>query len=187
MIYPQKLNSKKSNIIVKFGIIISFTFAIVLTIINRCICPQIHWSAIVNSGILYVWIILFYSIKKNINIAGHVLLHAIAISILNIYIDYEIGFKGWSLNIGIPVIVIISNITMLIITIIRYKQFIKYAVYQIIIVFFSIIPFILLTENMLQNKTLIIIATIISILNFIVSLILCTKDVKEALIRKFHI
>ena len=121
------------------------------------------------------------------NIAGHVLLHAIAISILNIYIDYEIGFKGWSINVALPVIIIISNIAMLILTIISHKQFIKYAIYQLMIVLLSSIPFILLTENIIQNRVLSIIATSISIINLIVSLVWCTKDLKEALIRKIHI
>lgn len=186
MIYPQKLNSKKSNLIVKMGLIFSFTLAILFVILNRIITPQIHWAAIANGTIIYIWLVLYYTIKKNINIAGHVLLHAIAISVLNVYIDYELGFLGWSINISIPIIVIVSNITMLIITIVSHKQFIKYAIYQLFIVFFSIIPVVLLTENITHNAVLSITASIISIINLIVSLVWCTKDVKEAITRKVH-
>ena len=75
---------------------------------------------------------------------------------------------------------------MLVITIVSHKQYIKYAIYQIFIVFFSIIPFVLLTEKITQNAFLSITASIISILNLIVSLVWCTKDVKEALTRKIH-
>ena len=106
------------------------------------------------------------------------------LTVNNIFIDYEIGFKGWSINVALPVIIIISNIAMLILTIISHKQFIKYAIYQLFIVFFSSIPFILLTENIIQNKMLSVIAISISIINLIVSLVWCTKDLKEALIRK---
>ena len=113
-------------------------------------------------------------------------MHAIAISILNIYIDYEFGFIGWSINIAIPIIVIIANIIMLIITIVSHKQFIKYAIYQLFIVFFSIVPYVLLTENITKSATLSIVASTISILNLIVSLVWCTKDVKEAVARKIH-
>lgn len=38
---------------------------------------------------------VIYSINKNINIGGHVLIQTIAISLLTIYIDYKIGFKAW--------------------------------------------------------------------------------------------
>lgn len=186
MIYPQKLSSKKNNIIIKISLIASLGLAVIFIILNRILTPQIHWSAIANATIIYIWIIIFYTIKKNLNIAGHVLLHAIAISILNIYIDYEFGFIGWSINIAIPIIVIIANIIMLIITIVSHKQFIKYAIYQLFIVFFSIVPYVLLTENITKSATLSITASTISILNLIVSLVWCTRDVKEAVARKIH-
>lgn len=73
--------------------------------------------------------VLFY--KKNINIAGHVLLQTIAISLLTVYIDFELQFKGWSINMVIPILVITSNIAMLILTIVSHKQFIKYVIYQL--------------------------------------------------------
>ena len=138
-------------------------------------------------GIIYIWITVFYSIKKNTNIAGHVLIQAIAISLLTIFIDYKLGFEKWSINIAIPIIIIIANITMLILTIVSYKKYIKYAIYQLIIVLFSMIPVILIGENILENKVLSIVASSISISNLILTLILSAKDVKEAVIRKFHI
>lgn len=186
MIYPQKLNSKKSNLILKIGVLMSVFIAILLIVINKLTTPRIPWAAIANSGIIYAWIVLFYSIRKNINIAGHVLLQTIAISLLTIYIDYELKFKGWSIDIVVPILVIISNITMLVLTIVSHKDFIKYAIYQLLIVLFSVLPIILVTENMVQNKTLSIVASGISILNLGLSLILCARDVKEAVIRKFH-
>ena len=164
----------------------SVFIAILLIVINKLTTPRIPWAAIANGGIIYVWIVLFYSIRKNINMAGHVLLQTIAISLLTIYIDYELKFKGWSIDIVVPILVIISNITMLVLTIVSHKDFIKYAIYQLLIVLFSLLPIILVTENMVQNKTLSIVASGISILNLGLSLILCARDVKEAVIRKFH-
>lgn len=186
MIYPQKLNSKKSNLILKLGLLISVLLAILLVVINKLTSPQIPWAAIANGGIIYVWIVLFYSIRKNINIAGHVLLQTIAISCFTVYIDYELRFRGWSIDIVVPILVIISNIAMLVLTIVSHKKFIKYAIYQLLIVLFSLVPIIFVTENMVQNKTLSIIANGISILNLGVSLVLCARDVKEVMIRKFH-
>lgn len=186
MIYPQKLNSKKSDKIVKIAIILSVTLAIILLTINKLTTPKIPWAALCNAGIVYIWVTVLYSIYKNINIAGHVLIQTIAISILTLYIDYKLGFKGWALNIAIPIMIIIANITMLILTIVSYKKYIKYAIYQLIIVIFSMLPVLLITEHIVQNKTLGIIASSISILNLLISLILCFRDVKEAVVRKIH-
>ena len=111
---------------------------------------------------------------------------SITISSVVLYIDQRIGFKGWSFNIAIPIILMIANVTMLILTIISYKKYIKYAICQLILVIFIILPIFLVMRNMMELKTLNKIAIIISALNLTITMILCYKDVKEAIIRKLH-
>ena len=187
MIYPKKLSSKKGDLIFKTFLISSVILGLLLLLINKLTTPEIPWAALTNAGIIYVWITVFYSIKENVNIAGHVMIQAIAISLLTVFIDYKLGFQKWSINIAVPIIIMIANATMLILTTVSHKKFIKYAIYQLIIVLFSMIPVILLSENILENKVLSIVASSISIFNLILTLILSTKDVKEAIVRKFHI
>lgn len=186
MIYPQKIKAKKSNKIIKILISVSVGVALTLVLINKLTTPEIPWAALANAGILYSWITVIYSIRKNINIAGHVLLQTIALSILTMYIDYKLGMKGWAINIAIPIMIMIANITMLVLTIVSYKKYMKYAIYQLIIVLFSMLPVVLITENIVQYKTLSVIASGISVLNFMLCLVLCAKDLKEEIIRKFH-
>ena len=186
MIYPEKIKAKKSDRIVKILISISIGIAVILVLINKLTTPNIPWAALVNAGILYTWVVVMYSIKKNINIAGHVLLQMIALSLLTFYIDYKLGMKGWSINISIPIMIMIANMTMLVLTIVSYKKYIKYVIDQLMIVFFSMLPIVFVTEHMVQDKTLSVIASGISVLNFVICLILCAKDMKEEIVRKFH-
>lgn len=187
MIYPEKIKAKKTDKMLKIWMAISAGIALILVFINKLTTPSIPWAALANAGILYTWVVVLYAIKKNINIAGHVLLQAIALSVLTIYIDYKLGMKGWSINIAIPIMIMIANLTMLVLTIVSYKKYMKYAIYQLIIVLFSMLPVIFVTEHIVQDKTLSIIASSISVLNFLICLVLCAKDVKEEIIRKFHI
>lgn len=187
MLYPQKLTSKKSDLIVKILLIISLLLAIILTIINKLTVPDIHWAALANAGIIYTWITVIYSINKNTNIAGHVMIQSIAISILSIYIDYRLGFKGWSLELAIPIIIMIANVTMLILTIVSHKKYVRYSIYQLIICLFSLIPIYFMYKHIILNFILSYIALGISAINFILTIILCARDVRDAIIRKFHI
>ena len=127
-----------------------------------------------------------YSIKRNNNIAGHVLLQTIIISMVTLYIDGRIGFKGWSISIAIPIILIVANITMLILTIVSCKKYIKYAIYQLMIVLTTLVSIALIVKDMMKIKILVYITGIISIINLIISLILSYKDIKDAIIRNFH-
>ena len=90
------------------------------------------------------------------------------------------------MSIAIPILIMIANVTMLVLTIVSHRKFIKYAIYQLIIVLFSMLPLIFITENLVTNKILSIIASGVSIINLIITLLLCAKDVKEVIIRKFH-
>ena len=187
MIYPKKIKAKKADKIIKIFIFISILIAIILLIINKYTTPDIPWAALSNAGIIYSWVTVIYSIKKNVNIAGQVLLHFVALSVLTSYIDYMLGWKGWSINIAIPIMVIVANITMLVLTIVSHKKYIKYVIYQLIIVILSMLPIVLIQENMIENKILSIFASVVCFINFVLCLSLCTKDIKEEIIRKFHI
>lgn len=79
MIYPQKLNSKKSAKIIYSLLSLSIIFAIIMITINRLTTPNIPWAAFVNLGMIYTWIVVLFSIKRGINLAGHILLQTIAI------------------------------------------------------------------------------------------------------------
>ena len=186
MIYPQKLNSKKSNELVNALIICSIMIAIILFVINKIITPSIPWSGIANCGIIYIWITVLYSIKRNTNIAGHILLQMIEISVVMLYIDHRLNFYGWSIYIGIPIALISANIIMLVLAIVGHKKYIRYAIYQLIIVFISIIQIGPVLTETIEFGVLNKISIGVSLLNFIISLILSYKDFYKIIKCKFH-
>lgn len=186
MIYPKKINANNSEKITKIMLAISIVIAIILTIINKLTSPNVTWAALANGGIVYIWVIVIYSIHRNVNIAGHVLVQTIAVSLLTVFIDYRLGFKGWSLSLAIPIILIVANTAMLILTIVSHKKYLRYAIYQFFILIFSILPAILIGERIVTEPIMGIIATGISILNLVITIILSAKDLEEAIKRKFH-
>ena len=186
MIYPQKLTSKKSNELVNTLIISSIMLGVVLFIINKITSPMIPWSAIANAGLIYVWITVLYSIRRNTNLAGHVLLQIIAMSLVILYIDKRLNFYGWSIYIGIPIILMAANITMLVLAIVEHKNYFRYAIYQLIIVFLSIIQLVPVLTGTIEFGVLNIISIAVSLINFIISLILSYKDFYKFIVCKFH-
>ncbi len=187
MIYPKKISIHKSDTIIRILTLVSVLIAGILILINKLTTPDIPWAALANSGIIYVWIVVLYSVKKKVHIAGHSLLQLIVASGLTLYIDYSIGFRGWSLEIAIPIIIMTANIVMFVLTIVSFKKYIRYAICQLIIVLLSMAPLVLLTSDVIENKVLSIIAVSISCINLVITIILSFKDVKEAIVRRFHI
>ena len=181
MLYPQKLNRKKSDLIIKIMMGVSVGIALLLVLINHLTTPKVHWAGLANAGIIYAWITVMYT-----NIAAHVLLQTIAISLLTVYIDYKTGMKEWSFNLAIPIIIIVANVTMFVLTIVSHKKYIRYSIYQLIICMLSLIPIFLVHENVAKNVIMSYVASGVSIINFVLTICLCARDVKEEIVRKFH-
>jgi len=186
MIYPQKINNKKGEKIVNALLISSIIVAILLVLINKITTPQISWAGIANAGIIYIWITVIYSIRRNTNIASHVLLQMIAISFILLYIDNRLGNYGWSIYIGIPITLMVANITMLVLAIICYKNYNKYVTCQLIIVLISIIQISPVLTGAIEFGILNKISIGISILNLLISIVLRYKDFVKMLMCKFH-
>lgn len=68
-------------------------------------------------------------------------------------------------------------------SLISHKKYIRYAIYQLLIVLITLISLGIIFKI---TSRLVIIAISISVLNLIISLILSFKDIKEDIIRKFH-
>lgn len=187
MLYPNIINIKKSHIAIKILFTISIAVIFICILINVLVTPDFKWSLLVVIGILYVWITTLYSIRKNVNIASHVLLQTIIVLIFLYLIDKIVGYEGWSISIGMPIVIGVANITMLILTIVSRRKYFKYSLYQILLSLLSIAVIILL---IIKAKYWIISASIsggITFITLILSISLCGKDLKEKLYRIFHI
>lgn len=179
-------NLKNNNFILNLMLTISLIIGLTCVIINMLTTPTIHWSLICIIGIVYTWITTMYSIKKNKNIAFHVLVQTLCIFFVTLFIDISIGYKAWSLNFALPIIIIASNVTMITLLIITRKKYFKYMIYQILLTIFSTIPFMLLKLHITKNLIFTSISSGICIISLILTIILCSKEFKAELERRLH-
>lgn len=187
MLYPKRINAKKGRKVFSYLLIASVLMAILLILINKVTRPDLHWAAIAIAGMIYIWIVVIYALCHHRNIASHVLLQVLVISIFLVYMDYLLGFKKWSLQLAIPIVIIAANVIMGILTITSYKKYIRYVVYELLLALFSLTPLLFISSHLVVNKTMGIIAVGISIANLILTILLCSKEMIEALKRTFHL
>ena len=187
-LYPKVRNVKKGNIAIRVMLIISAIAAIICFIVNLCTSTRFWWSLIVSAGIIYTWVAVIYSVHRNINIASSVLVHSVATTLLTLCIDFIIGYSGWTINLAIPIIIAVANITTFVLTIVSIHRYYKYAIYQLIIFLLSLIPLIidLFSDNIITMPIFTIISSSIAVFTFIFSLILCGKSIIEELDRRLH-
>ena len=187
MLYPPNRNAQKGKRLSNWLFTVSVIIAALSLTINILTTPDLNWGMLVCLGILYIWITIWYFLKSRRNLAGHILIQTIAVSTLTVGIDYFIGYKGWSLSIAIPIILITANTVMLLLAIVSRKKYLSYVIDQFFIIIISMIPIFFLTKHMLSNPILTYISIGISILNFVVTSVLCQKEIREEFKRKLHI
>lgn len=187
MIYPKLINVKRTNIIMKLLMLISLIICIIAVIVNELVNNQFKWSFIVVVGVFYTWVTTLYSIRKNVNIASHVLIQTICVSILAVLLDEIIGYKKWSLELAIPIIISVANLTIFVLTIVSHKRYFKYALYQLIIFCISIIPCVLFFLRITEKWLPMAICSGIAVITFVNTIFLCGRDLKQELERLLHI
>ena len=188
-LYPKVRNMQKGNLGIKIMIIVSIVVSIISIIVNVFTSLKYLWCIIVIVGIIYSWVTVTYSLHRNINIASSVMIQTFAISALTLCIDYIIGYTGWAINLAIPIIIIVANTTILILTFVSIHRYYKYAIYQLIIFAVSMIPLFIYFafDNIIVNPIFTIISSSIAVFTFVLSLILCGRTIVEELNRRMHI
>ena len=187
MLYPKKINSKKIDIFLGILSLSLVIISIILLIINYLTTPNIYWSHVCICGFICTYLLVMYSATASKNISGFVAFQTVLLTIVFHFIDYRLEYSGWSVNIALPIVFILANIAMFIITIINYEDYGKYAINQLIVVFLSLSTIYFIHKEYINNNPLIRISIIISVFNFLVSLFLCHRDFKEQLIRTINI
>ena len=184
MLYPEIKSIKKYKFMVNIFLIVTVFVSATLMLINYMFSQKISWSFIAILGIIYLWSTIIFALRKGINLGSTILIHTIQILILLFFIDFIFGFKKWSFTIGFPIVTMVSNLAMSIITMIKYKKYVKY---EMLILLISVLINLVIIAIFKEKIVLNIIALGITTLNFIIVLMLSAKTLKIELQKKFHI
>lgn len=186
-LYPKIRNINRIDKVMLIMTIISFVIGITSLIVNHFVTQHFKWSLLVIAGVIYTWITVMNSIKKNVNIASRVMLQVLLIDILCVALDWIIGYKGWSFTIAIPISIITANVTMLILLMCAFKIYARYIIYQLIIFVWSMIPAVLCLIGWVPTNILTIIATPIAVFSLLLTIVLLAKEVNEEMKKRFHL
>lgn len=185
--YPEiEVSSHKYNIIKRLFLFVSILSAVASIITNYLTYNGVLWSAITISAIVYLWVIMSYSIKRNRNIASYILVQVICVSILSVVMDNSIGYNGWSVNNVIPEIMILANVAVLVLVFINRMYWHTYVINQIVIAICGLIPGALWLCGLITVPIPTVIATVTSLLVLVIMIIFGDKTIKSELKRRFH-
>lgn len=170
-----------------------FTFcciaAIVISMMTDIITsPGVHWSVFVAAGCATMWLTMAVGYVKRFNLLKNAAWQLLIMSGICVLWDLGTGWRGWSVNIGIPDICLLIQVVMLIISGIRSLSPREYMIYYVMAAVYSmILPLILLVTGVIHYKTPSVICIGCSFLLLIGLILFKRKEFKEEMHKKFHV
>lgn len=187
MLYPILQDITKSRILIPVLLFSTTMICLVCFLLNYLFTPQFAWSILVVVGMIYVWVVSLYSIKKNKNIAAHVMFQTFAVTIILLILDGLLGFSRWSIIFAIPITTAAANLTVFVLLLITKQKYVKYMIYQFILFFFTSLQLLFLIKGDITNLVFILISVAISMMSLLSTILLLGKEVKEELEKRFNL
>ena len=170
-----------------------FTFCCIAAIVismmtDIIISPGVHWSVFVAAGCVTMWLTMAVGYVKRFNLLKNAAWQLLIMSGICGLWDLGTGWRGWSVNIGIPDICLLIQVVMLIISRIRSLSPREYMIYYVMAAVYSmILPLILLVTGVIHYRTPSVICIGCSFLLLIGLILFKRKEFKEEMHKKFHV
>lgn len=170
-----------------------FTFCCIAAIVismmtDIIISPGVHWSVFVAAGCATMWLKMAVGYVKRFNLLKNAAWQLLIMSGICVLWDLGTGWRGWSVNIGIPDICLLIQVVMLIISRIRSLSPREYMIYYVMAAVYSmILPLILLVTGVIHYRTPSVICIGCSFLLLIGLILFKRKEFKEEMHKKFHV
>lgn len=170
-----------------------FTFCCIAAIVismmtDIIISPGVHWSVFVAAGCATMWLTMAVGYVKRFNLLKNAAWQLLIMSVICVLWDLGTGWRGWSVNIGIPDICLLIEVVMLIISRIRSLSPREYMIYYVMASVYSmVLPFVLLLTGVVWYRTPSVICIGCSFLLMIGLILFKRRELKEEMHKKFHV
>ena len=186
--YPDaRVAMKKLLIISRIYLFCGIIASLVLVLINYLTNTSIWWSAICALGILFGYLVLRYAIIGKSGYRTKTLVLATIAVLAIIAIDFITGYRGWSVDIGLPAGILVMDLLIIGSMVFNHRNWQSYIMPQIITILLSIIPVILNVFQLERNRYMAFLPLAVSSAIFLGTMIIGGRKAKTELKRRFHI
>lgn len=186
-IFPKIPPLFESHLAVKIMAFISVIIIVLSFSIDIIFPSEPRWPLLVALGLISMWISLFFLIRGRYHMPRKIVQQVAIISILAVFWDWKIGWKGWSLDYVIPIASMGAMIMIYVIAKIMKLSIKDYITYALIDGLFGIIPLIFMLLGWVKFIYPTVICVALSLIFLSALFIFHGRDIKDELIKRMHI
>ena len=175
-----------SRKIIRLLIFIFITMIGINTVLNIIFNFKFIWAPYSIIILFYIYMIIKTAIMSYVNIGTIVVVNVYMLSFIGFILDMLLGFRGWSLDYLMPILVIAGITCLVVFIFIKPNLLVNYFIYMLTITFFGIIQLSLLLTNIIKFRVVSIIAVFTSIMAIIGMFMFGDKKIRNEFVKRFH-
>ncbi len=188
VMYPEiKSVFKQYELFFKLLVLGTVSGGVASVAVNIILPKSGFWSFFVVLGIVCFWISLYYGFKKRHNLPRNISNQVLLVSGLCVVWDLITGWHGWSLDYVFPCACAFSIISLVIVAKIFKLPPGDYQMCLTVDIIFGAVPVVFYVTGLANIAIPSVICTAISIISFVFILLFNGKEIKEEIIKRFHI
>lgn len=145
--YPDVPLKFDKQYIARWLVIFSFIIIFLTLALGLLWRGRIQWLQAALFGIITMWLVVLIIIRKRRNLAKSLLYLLFILSLLCVYLDFLIGWTGWSTTFAVPIICTATFIGMFISSRLMQMQTADYILYLATTALLGLVPMIFLGLN----------------------------------------
>ena len=186
--YPDIVKKRKwIKFVIRLSVFLSIIAEIILVLINYMTFKNTLWSIVTGACLAYVCFTIAYSFQRYVSHRAKLAVQVIVAIPLIIIIDRVYGGNGWSINFGIPIMVLVLDLVVFILSMVNFKKCHVYLMVQLTGIIMSFICSIFVVIGRYKVKMLSVVATVVSIIVFMIIVFLGEKKSTSELAKRFRI
>lgn len=186
--YPDIVKKRKwIKFVIRLCIFLSIIAEIILVLINYATYKGTPWSVVTGACFAYICFTIAYSFQRYVSHRSKLAVQALAMIPLIMIIDHVYGGNGWSINFGIPIMVLVLDLVVFILSMVNFRKCHVYLMVQLVGILMSLICSIVVILGDYKVKMLSIVSTVVSIIIFMIIVLLGEKKSTSELAKRFRI
>lgn len=179
--------TRKIRKIFRIGMFAALLIEIFLVIVNYYTLENTWWSIITGVSLLYLFITLREILTRRSGHIQKIYFQVVGALVLLVCIDLTLGYRGWSLEYGLPCLIYGLNVTIIVCMIVNFANWQNYLIMQMFTVLLSVLDLVFYFTGMVQGMVLPWIALGVSVILWTGTLVLGDRKATNELKRKFHV
>lgn len=186
--YPNvRTMTRRLALLSRIYLFVAILVEALLIYLNVLSDSEMFWSAIPGLAMLYGYLVLRYAILGKSGYKGKIIVLTLIAILMVVAIDFVVGYRGWSVNYALPSAILLVDAGILILMCINRRNWQSYMMWQIFMIFCSVVPLVLYAVGIVTAPILALLAFAFSTALFLGTLIIGDRRARTELRRRFHV